>query len=103
MTKKGIAIVLCVCIMTALCACGGSKQEAAYTPVDTDTVAVGAVVIARDDVPTEQIYAFVSNIFENIDAISHHARRFGSFWARLPRIGKSVFGRFIVSLYSCAI
>ena len=68
--KKILVTVMALALVLSLCACGGSKQEAAYTPVDTDTVAVGAVVIARDDVPTEQIYAFVSNIFENIDAIS---------------------------------
>ena len=68
--KKVLSLALALCMLVALCACGGSKQDEAYTPVDTDTVAVGAVVIARDDVPTDEIYAFVSAIFENTAAIS---------------------------------
>lgn len=43
--------------------------------VDTKTVAVGAVVVARDDVSEQAIYEFVSTIFENLDAISaQHAK-----------------------------
>ncbi len=34
-------------------------------------MAVGAVVIARDDVADEDIYNFVSSIFENTGSISH--------------------------------
>lgn len=48
-----------------------------YKGLDTDTttVAVGAVVIARDDVSEDAIYDFVSTIFENLDAISEqHAK-----------------------------
>ena len=41
--------MLAICMLFAMCACGEKKEEAAYTPVDTDTVAVGAVIIARDD------------------------------------------------------
>ena len=42
---------------------------------DTTTVAVGAVVIARDDVSEGDVYNFVSGIFENVDAItSAHAK-----------------------------
>ncbi len=37
---------------------------------DTTTVAVGAVVIARDDVSDEDVYNFVSGVFENLDAIT---------------------------------
>ena len=39
-------------------------------PDDAVTVAVGAVVIARDDVSEDAVYAFVSNIFENTAAIA---------------------------------
>ena len=43
--------------------------------VDTTTVAIGAVVIARDDVSEQAIYEFVSTIFENLVAITtHHAK-----------------------------
>ena len=37
---------------------------------DATTVAVGAVVIARDDVAEEDVYNFVSTIFENVDTIT---------------------------------
>ncbi|MGM9662553.1 MAG: TAXI family TRAP transporter solute-binding subunit [Oscillospiraceae bacterium] len=38
---------------------------------DTETVAVGAVIIARDDVSEDAIYAFVSDIFANKDSLAH--------------------------------
>ena len=38
---------------------------------DTTTVAVGAVVLAADNVADEAVYAFVSDIFENVDGLSH--------------------------------
>ena len=37
---------------------------------DTTTVAVVAVVIARDDVSEADVYNFVSGVFENVDAIT---------------------------------
>ena len=40
-------------------------------PEDATTVAVGAVVIARDDVSADDVYNFVSAIFENIDSLAH--------------------------------
>ncbi len=72
--KKVLSLVLALCMIFALAACGGAPAaqggDAPAAKTDTDTVAVGAVVIARDDVPEDEIYAFVSTIFENIDAIS---------------------------------
>ena len=69
--KKVFVFVLALCLLVSLCACGEKKEEtAAYTPTDTDTVAVGAVIIARDDVPEDEIYDFVSAIFENTDTIA---------------------------------
>ena len=41
------------------------------TPEDVTTVAVAAVVIARNDVSEAAIYNFVSAIFNNIDEIGH--------------------------------
>ena len=39
------------------------------------TVAVGAVVVARDDVPAEDIYNFCYGVFENMDSIkAAHAK-----------------------------
>ena len=40
------------------------------TPDDVTTVAVGAVVLARDDVADSDIYNFVSSIFENLEEVS---------------------------------
>ncbi len=37
---------------------------------DVTTVAVGAVVIARDDVSEDDVYNFVSTVFENVDTIT---------------------------------
>ena len=94
--KKFFSLLLAVLLVASLAACGGgsgseggsnapadsgtsapadtgsgSKAEA----VDTNTVAVGAVVIARDDVSEDDVYKFVSTIFENTDAITEqHAK-----------------------------
>lgn len=77
--KKLTSIVLALSLVASLAACGGGntaktsaapKDDKSAATTATDTVAVGAVVIARDDVPTDQVYAFVSNIFDNKDAIS---------------------------------
>ena len=40
-------------------------------PEDAETVAVSAVVLARDDVSEDSVYTFISSIFENIDSIEH--------------------------------
>ncbi len=96
--KKILSLLMCTALMlTLLAACGGNSTPAGNgnsAPADnggsapaqtgsdggvqateTNTVAVGAVVIARDDVPEEDIYAFVSTIFENTDAITEqHAK-----------------------------
>ena len=77
--KKYVALLLALCMVFALCACGNknepTKTDDTAQATDTNTVAVGAVVIARDDVPEDEIYAFVSTIFENKDAITaQHAK-----------------------------
>ena len=42
---------------------------------DTTTVAVSAVVIARDDVSEDDVYNFVKDIFDNApDLVSSHAK-----------------------------
>lgn len=44
-------------------------------PEDATTVAVGAVIIANDDVAEEDVYNFVSGVFENLESItSSHAK-----------------------------
>ena len=78
MKKKLFALVMAMVMILSLAACGGDSKGGdgkGAAAVDTNTVAVGAVVIARDDVPEDDIYAFVSSIFENKDAITEqHAK-----------------------------
>ena len=79
--KKILSLLLAVMMMvTVLAACGGGNSGSGdagngAAAVDTNTVAVGAVVIARDDVPEDDIYALTSAIFENIPTITEqHAK-----------------------------
>ena len=66
--KKYVAMLLALMMVFALCACGGGDKV--ITPDDTNTVSVGAVVLARDDVSEDAVYKFVSTIFENTAAIT---------------------------------
>lgn len=44
-------------------------------PEDANTVAIAAVVLANKDVSDDAVYAFVSTVFENVDAITEqHAK-----------------------------
>jgi len=79
--KKIIYSLLIVLLALSLCACSkkGSSSSAdtsnSAANKDTKTVAVGAVVIVRDDVPEDEVYAIVKSIFDNKDAISQqHAK-----------------------------
>ena len=47
------------------------SKDTYKTPEDATTVAVGAVVIARDDVSDADIYNFLYGVFENIDSLGH--------------------------------
>ena len=46
-------------------------KTAYNTPDDVTTVAVGAVVIARNDVSEADVYNFLYGVFENIDTLGH--------------------------------
>lgn len=46
------------------------SKDAYNMPEDVTTVAVGAVVIARDDVSDADVYNFLYGIFENVDSIT---------------------------------
>jgi TRAP transporter TAXI family solute receptor len=83
--KKLLTVMLIVLLaVTAFVSC--SKKDSATTTTsadtsksaayaDTKTVAVGAVVIVRDDVPEDEVYAIVKTIFDNKDAITaQHAK-----------------------------
>ena len=56
--NKIVALALALVMVFALCACGGGNTDTktddtgSASKVDTNTVSVGAIVIARDDVPT---------------------------------------------------
>ena len=47
------------------------SKDTYKTPEDATTVAVGAVVIARDDVSDADVYNFLYGVFENIDSLGH--------------------------------
>ena len=80
--KKFLSLLLAVTMMATLAGCGSKKEETpagtstpAAAATDTNTVAIGAVVLARDDISEDEIYTFVSTIFENTEAItSQHAK-----------------------------
>jgi len=91
MKKKFSLLMAILTLVMLLTACGGDKpadsadsgdqsaagasDATAATSVDTNTVAVGAVVIARDDVSEDDVYKFVSTIFDNANAIfEQHAK-----------------------------
>ena len=70
--KKYFALLLALVMSLSLFACGKKEDggTASFEHTDTTTVAVGAVVIARDDVSEDDIYNFCSGVFEHIDEIT---------------------------------
>ena len=40
-------------------------------PEDATTVAVGAIVVARDSVSEDDVYNFLSGVFDNLDSLAH--------------------------------
>jgi len=81
--KKLLCVALSAMLAVSVLAGCGAKESAepaaaaGAEQVDTNTVAIGAVVIARDDVPTDEIYNFVSTIYENIDTITEQNAKGG--------------------------
>ena len=76
--KKFLALMLALVMARSLAACGGGSSsggDAAVERTDTTTVAVGAVILARDDVAEADIYNFVADIFDNAESlVSSHAK-----------------------------
>ena len=79
--KKFFALILALAMALSLVACGGGSStdngsgDATVERTDTTTVAVGAVILARDDVAEQDIYNFVADIFDNAESlVSSHAK-----------------------------
>ena len=76
--KKLMSLMLALVMVLSLAACGdkgGDSDVAKAEHTDTTTVAVGAVILARDDVAEEDVYNFVADIFDNAaDLVSSHAK-----------------------------
>ena len=78
--KKFFALILALVMALSLVACGGGSSDngsgdADVERTDTTTVAVGAVILARDDVAEQDIYNFVADIFDNAESlVTSHAK-----------------------------
>ena len=75
--KKFLTLVLALVMALSLVACGGKKNDdtTAVEHTDTTTVAVGAVILARDDVSSDDVYKFVADIFDNAASLTtSHAK-----------------------------
>ena len=79
--KKLMSMILALAMALSLVACGdkgdkgGSGDTAKAERTDTTTVAVGAVILARDDVAEDDVYNFVADIFDNAESlVTSHAK-----------------------------
>ena len=77
--KKFFALILALAMALSLVACGGGTDNGdggtAAEHTDTTTVAVGAVILARDDVAEDDVYKFVADIFDNAESlVTSHAK-----------------------------
>ena len=74
--KKFLTLVLALVMALSLAACGGKKNDDVVVEhTDTTTVAVGAVILARDDVSEDDVYKFVADIFDNAASLTtSHAK-----------------------------
>ena len=76
--KKLMSMILALVMALSLVACGdkgGSGDTAKAEHTDTTTVAVGAVILARDDVAEDDVYNFVDDIFDNAESlVTSHAK-----------------------------
>ena len=75
--KKLMSMILALVMALSLVACGdkGGSSDTKAEHTDTTTVAVGAVILARDDVAEDDVYKFVADIFDNAaDLVTSHAK-----------------------------
>ena len=86
--KKFFALVLALVMALSLVACGDKKSSPYYSKCtikadvyglesDTTTVAVGAVILARDDVSSDDVYKFVADIFDNAASLTTSHAKYG--------------------------
>ena len=77
--KKYFALLLALVMSLSLFA-GGKKEDggtASFEHTDTTTVAVGAVVLARDDVSADDVYKFVADMFDNASSLTSSHAKYG--------------------------
>lgn len=76
--KKLMSMILALVMALSLVACGDKKDDSGDVTAehtDTTTVAVGAVILARDDVSSDDVYNFVADIFDNAASlVTSHAK-----------------------------
>ena len=85
--KKLMSMILALMMALSLVACGdkggsgdnGDNGDSASKPehTDTTTVAVGAVILARDDVSSDDVYKFVADIFDNAASLTTSHAKYG--------------------------
>ena len=78
--KKFFALVLALVMALSLVACGDKKDDSGDVTAehtDTTTVAVGAVILARDDVSSDDVYKFVADIFDNAASLPTSHAKYG--------------------------
>ena len=78
--KKLFAMVLALVMALSLVACGDKKDDSGDVTAehtDTTTVAVGAVILARDDVSSDDVYKFVADIFDNAASLTTSHAKYG--------------------------
>ena len=78
--KKFFALALALVMALSLVACGDKKDDSGDVTAehtDTTTVAVGAVILARDDVSSDDVYKFVADIFDNAASLTSSHAKYG--------------------------
>ena len=78
--KKFMAMLLALVMALSLVACGDKKDDSGDVTAehtDTTTVAVGAVILARDDVSSDDVYKFVADIFDNAASLTTSHAKYG--------------------------
>lgn len=70
MRMKLSAFAAALLLLLSLTACGKDKGDKDAASGDVRTVALSAVMIARDDVPEDDIYALTAAIFDSRDALA---------------------------------